>query len=70
MLGERIGCPFAPRCPLAAEICTTTEPDLVTVESVTSETGDHRAACHFAEEVGRGDHGKVFSDGVVDNVIG
>ncbi len=70
MLGERIGCPFAPRCPLAAEICTTTEPDLITVESVTSETGDHRAACHFAEEVGRGDHGKVFSDGVVDNVIG
>jgi peptide/nickel transport system ATP-binding protein len=70
MLGERVGCPFAPRCPLAAEICTTTEPDLVVVESVTSEAGDHRAACHFAEEVGRGDHGRVFSDGVVDNVIG
>jgi peptide/nickel transport system ATP-binding protein len=70
MLGERVGCPFAPRCPLAAEICTTTEPDLIPVESVTSETGGHRAACHFAEEVGRGDHGRVFSDGVVDNMIG
>jgi oligopeptide/dipeptide ABC transporter ATP-binding protein len=70
MLGDRVGCPFAPRCPLAAEICTTTEPDLVPVESVTSEAGGHRAACHFAEEVGRGDHGQVFSDGVVDNVIG
>ena len=70
MLGERVGCPFAPRCPLAADICTTTEPELVPVESVTSEAGDHRAACHFAEEVGRGDHGRVFSDGVVDSVIG
>jgi glutathione transport system ATP-binding protein len=70
MLGERVGCPFAPRCPLAAEICTTTEPDLIAVDSVTSKDGDHRAACHFAEEVGRGDHGRVFSDGVIDNVIG
>ena len=37
--------------------------------SVTSALGEHRAACHFAEAVGRGDHGQVFSDGVVDNVI-
>jgi oligopeptide/dipeptide ABC transporter ATP-binding protein len=69
MVGDRRGCPFAPRCPLAAEICTTTEPDLVVVPSVTSELGAHRAACHFAEEVGRGDHGAIFSDGVVDNVV-
>jgi ABC-type antimicrobial peptide transport system ATPase subunit len=69
MLGDRVGCPFAPRCPLAQEICTTTEPDLMVVESVTSEAGEHKAACHFAIEVGRGDHGKVFSDGVIDNVI-
>jgi oligopeptide/dipeptide ABC transporter ATP-binding protein len=69
MLGDRTGCPFAPRCPLATEICTTTEPDLTVVPSVTSELGGHRAACHFAEEVGRGDHGRVFSDGVVDNVV-
>jgi oligopeptide/dipeptide ABC transporter ATP-binding protein len=69
MLGDRTGCPFAPRCPLAAEICTTTEPELVVVPSVTSEEGGHRAACHFAEAVGRGDHGGVFSDGVVDNVV-
>jgi oligopeptide/dipeptide ABC transporter ATP-binding protein len=69
MLGDRVGCPFAPRCPLAQEICTTTEPDLTVVESVTSAPGEHKAACHFAVEVGRGDHGKVFSDGVVDNVI-
>ncbi len=69
MMGDRTGCPFAPRCPLAAEICLTTEPELVVVPSVTSEEGGHRAACHFAAEVGRGDHGKVFSDGVVDNVV-
>ncbi|MGA2472959.1 MAG: ABC transporter ATP-binding protein, partial [Acidimicrobiales bacterium] len=67
MLGDRTGCPFVPRCPLAAEICTTTEPELVVVPSVTSEEGGHRAACHFAEAVGRGDHGGVFTDGVVDN---
>ncbi len=69
MLGDRTGCPFAPRCPLATELCLETEPDLVVVASVTSEVGDHRAACHYAEAVGRGDHGRVFSDGVVDNVI-
>jgi glutathione transport system ATP-binding protein len=69
MLGGRAGCPFAPRCPLAAEICTTTEPELVVVPSVTSEDGGHMAACHFAGAVGRGEHGGVFSDGVVDNVV-
>ena len=69
ILGDRVGCPFAPRCPLAQDVCRETEPDLQVVESVTSASGQHRAACHFAEEVGRGDHGKIFSDGVVDNVI-
>ena len=69
MLGDRTGCPFAARCPLAADICRETEPELVVVPSVNSALGEHRAACHFAEAVGRGDHGKVFSDGVVDNVI-
>src|SRR5580700_9244051 len=69
MLGDRQGCPFAPRCPLAADICRASEPELLVVPSVTSELGEHRAACHFAEAVGRGDHGRVFSDGVVDNII-
>ena len=69
MVGDHSGCPFAPRCPLATDICLTTEPDLVVVPSVTSGEGGHRAACHFAEAVGRGDHGGVFSDGVVDNVV-
>jgi oligopeptide/dipeptide ABC transporter ATP-binding protein len=69
MLGDRVGCPFAPRCPLAAEECVTSEPPLRVVESVTSAPGEHQAACHFAEAVGRGEHGLVFSDGVIDNVI-
>jgi oligopeptide/dipeptide ABC transporter ATP-binding protein len=69
MIGDRTGCPFAPRCPLAADVCRETEPELVVVPSVNSALGEHRAACHFADAVGRGDHGQVFSDGVVDNVI-
>ncbi len=70
MLGDRTGCPFSPRCPLATDLCRETEPDLVVVPSVTSDEGEHRAACHYAEAVGRGDYGRVFSDGVIDNVIG
>jgi oligopeptide/dipeptide ABC transporter ATP-binding protein len=69
MLGDRAGCPFAPRCPIAQDVCRETEPDLKVVESVTSAHGEHRAACHFAVEVGKGEHGAIFSDGVVDNVV-
>ena len=36
------GCPFAPRCPYAQDICRTKRP-----EHFTTETG-HYAACHFA----------------------
>jgi oligopeptide/dipeptide ABC transporter ATP-binding protein len=69
MLGDRTGCPFAPRCPLASDLCRQIEPELSVVPSVNSAAGEHRAACHYAEAVGRGDHGRVFSDGVIDNVI-
>ncbi len=69
MLGDVVGCPFAPRCPLATDTCRQREPTLEEVPSVTSAPGSHRAACHFADAVGRGDHGGVFSDGVVDNLI-
>ncbi|MCW2902152.1 MAG: peptide transport system ATP-binding protein [Streptosporangiaceae bacterium] len=40
------GCPFAPRCPRAEEICTRDRPAPARVGS-----GEHSAACHFAEEV-------------------
>jgi oligopeptide/dipeptide ABC transporter ATP-binding protein len=38
------GCPFHPRCPLAAAVCREREPPLREVRP------GHRAACHFAEE--------------------
>ena len=62
MLGKPTGCPFAPRCPLRADICTTTEPPLTVVPSVDSTRDDHRAACHFADSVAAGEHGALFSD--------
>ena len=43
---ELHGCPFAPRCDLAAPRCTTERPELRTM-------GDgHVSACHFADRVG------------------
>jgi peptide/nickel transport system ATP-binding protein len=39
------GCPFSPRCPLAAPVCITAEPPLETVEN------GHRAACLRQGEV-------------------
>jgi oligopeptide/dipeptide ABC transporter ATP-binding protein len=64
MMGEHTGCPFAPRCPMRAEVCVATEPALTIVPSVSSSTGDHLSACHFAERVASGDSGPLFSDGV------
>ncbi len=69
MLGDRIGCPFSPRCPLSTELCESVEPELTVVPSVTSAPGEHVAACHYAEAVGNGDHGLVFSDGIVDSAV-
>jgi peptide/nickel transport system ATP-binding protein len=39
------GCPFSPRCPLAAGECLTTEPRLAAVEP------GHQAACHRSGDV-------------------
>ena len=39
------GCPFAPRCERAEEICRTEFPPLVQL------TADHSSLCHFASEV-------------------
>jgi oligopeptide/dipeptide ABC transporter ATP-binding protein len=69
MMGDRVGCPFAPRCPLSTELCESVEPELSVVPSVTSAPGEHMAACHYAEAVGRGDHGLVFSDGLIDSTV-
>jgi oligopeptide/dipeptide ABC transporter ATP-binding protein len=40
------GCPFAPRCPMAADICRTEEPQLRPTTSP-----HHVAACHFSEQL-------------------
>ncbi len=40
------GCPFEPRCPMAQDVCTETEPELERTEHP-----DHVAACHFVPEV-------------------
>ena len=39
------GCPFAPRCPRAEEVCTQEFPPFVQL------TDDHYSLCHFANEV-------------------
>ena len=46
---ERQGCPFAPRCWMAADVCRQSMPDLRETRS------GHWAACHFAGEVDRAD---------------
>jgi oligopeptide transport system ATP-binding protein len=50
LLNRPSGCPFHPRCPHARtpEPCAADEPELRIVDA---ELPDHRAACHFAEEV-------------------
>jgi peptide/nickel transport system ATP-binding protein len=40
------GCPFAPRCPMAEDICREQEPPLTPVEG-----GPHAAACHFSDQL-------------------
>jgi oligopeptide/dipeptide ABC transporter ATP-binding protein len=39
------GCPFAPRCPMAEDLCRTSEPPAVPV------TPGHFARCHFANQI-------------------
>lgn len=50
------GCPFAPRCPLAADICHTTEPAM---EPVPGRPGQF-VACHRTQEIV--DKGLTFHD--------
>jgi oligopeptide/dipeptide ABC transporter ATP-binding protein len=63
MLGDHVGCPFAPRCPLRADVCTQSEPPLAVVPSVDSAKGEHSSACHFADKVSSGESGPLFSSG-------
>ncbi|HUY06310.1 MAG TPA: ABC transporter ATP-binding protein [Acidimicrobiales bacterium] len=47
MIGKPTGCPFAPRCPLAADVCQEREPELAPVNA---QTPSHLAACHFTKQ--------------------
>jgi ABC-type antimicrobial peptide transport system ATPase subunit len=50
------GCPFAPRCPLAAELCHHDEPQLVAVAGP-----DHLAACHYHDRLVDAHADEVFA---------
>ncbi|PZS33753.1 MAG: dipeptide/oligopeptide/nickel ABC transporter ATP-binding protein [Pseudonocardiales bacterium] len=47
------GCPFAPRCPLAAPVCEAEEPLL-------TGTNGHLAACHFSDQLVGLEPGDLF----------
>lgn len=51
------GCPFAPRCPMVVEACTTAEPDLLPTEDPR-----HLAACIRVTDILRGNlgHADIF----------
>ena len=44
------GCPFSPRCPLADDVCTASEPDLTE-----TDLADHDAACYHWQQVADSD---------------
>jgi len=55
------GCAFAPRCPMAQDVCHTEEPTLLRTldngDRVSPQPGDsvsHVAACHFSDELSAG----------------
>jgi peptide/nickel transport system ATP-binding protein len=59
------GCPFTPRCPLAADICDAEEPALEEVH----ETG-HSAACHFRDRVADVAAADIFGTDPDDFTVG
>ncbi|MBB6121851.1 ABC transporter ATP-binding protein [Nocardiopsis algeriensis] len=67
------GCAFAPRCPMARDICREEEPRLLTAAgggerrpAVPEETGVHAAACHFSEELEGMGPGDLFKGMAAD----
>jgi peptide/nickel transport system ATP-binding protein len=47
LIGSLVGCPFAPRCPLAIEVCRRVEPPL----ELTAPGSDRSVACHRWHEL-------------------
>jgi peptide/nickel transport system ATP-binding protein len=46
------GCLFAPRCPIARDICRSDPGPPLIPSTVSGDAPSHRTACHFPEEVG------------------
>ena len=55
------GCPFAPRCPMAEQLCRDEEPELLPVAG-----GQHAAACHFSSRLEGAEAGDLFRPTTVD----
>ncbi|QRN81366.1 MAG: ABC transporter ATP-binding protein, partial [Nocardiopsis sp. BM-2018] len=72
------GCGFAPRCPMARDLCHQEEPRLLLIENGEERTGDgpraestddptaHSAACHFSEELVGVEAADLFKATAVD----
>jgi oligopeptide/dipeptide ABC transporter ATP-binding protein len=69
MIGVRTGCPFAPRCPMRADICDQEEPELrpVAAPAGNGSAGAHTAACHFADQVTLLPVASMFPDSSADH---
>ncbi|GAA1984509.1 ABC transporter ATP-binding protein [Nocardiopsis rhodophaea] len=76
MLDLPPGCAFAPRCPMAEEICVREEPPLAVPESggggagggaaVGSDPRVHAAACHFRDRLGETRPAELFQPTAID----
>ncbi|GHC72121.1 ABC transporter ATP-binding protein [Nocardiopsis terrae] len=56
LLNLPVGCTFAPRCPMARDVCRTEDPELVEAAVAEGERNEdpvsrHRAACHFSGDL-------------------
>lgn len=58
------GCPFAPRCPMAEQMCREAEPPLAVTDS-----GGHAAACHFSDRLAGVQPTDLFKPVAVDAEI-
>ncbi|MGW5876899.1 ABC transporter ATP-binding protein [Nocardiopsis terrae] len=66
------GCGFAPRCPMARDLCHQEEPRLLLVEGADREEPEggtlaHTTACHFNEELVGVEAADLFGSAVADN---
>jgi oligopeptide/dipeptide ABC transporter ATP-binding protein len=55
------GCPFAPRCPMAEQLCREQEPELLPVTGA-----HHTAACHFSDRLEGAKAEDLFKPTAVD----